>query len=634
MTLSKHVPEPQYKYWGFISYSHADEAWASWIHRALERYRLPKHLSGRLSGEDVVPRRLYPVFRDRAELSGSSDLGGKLRESLSFARTLIVLCSPLSAQSHWVNEEILAFQSLGRANRIFCVIVDGEPHSGNPALNCFPPSLEGEPLACDARAQGDGKSDALLKLIAGIVGVSFDELKRRDRRRRIVRRTVGSAIAALVLTGGALLGGYALNQRKVAESRTMAASSIEATNHDLDPVVGLERAIQAAELAHTDEAGNALATALQHQNSLVILQHSAKVLDAGFSPDAKQILTCGEDAKARVWDASTGKVAHEFSGHQEKIRACSFSPDGKTLITVGADFVPRVWDARSGQLVTPLAGHTNTVGTARFSSDGALVVTASADKTVRVWDARTGKSRATLTISEEDTAISAFLTQNDSVVLAISEHGVCTLWDWASGLKVKEFGDGLTWVNEAVISPKATRFLISNYQYRPYLYTLPDARFIDGGMALNHTVGAAFSRDDSTLILGGADGAATVWDTEEAFRIKDLVHPDRVDSVAVAPDGKLVVTGAEWIRVWQMPVLGGGVDQELGVLRGHRGAARVVTFAPNDSSRILTIGDDDQSVRIWDIPFAATSPLPQQPSVDELLKRARAKLPIRGSDKL
>src|SRR5689334_17831068 len=85
---------PEFKYWAFLSYSHTDEAWASWLHRALETYRVPKRLANRKTTIGSVPNRLFPVFRDREELSGSPELGDRLREALAAARTLIVLCSP------------------------------------------------------------------------------------------------------------------------------------------------------------------------------------------------------------------------------------------------------------------------------------------------------------------------------------------------------------------------------------------------------------------------------------------------------------------------------------------------------------------------------------------------------------
>ena len=53
------------KYAAFISYSHADQVSARWLHQALETYRLPRALIGTPSAFGPVPRRLPPVFRDR-----------------------------------------------------------------------------------------------------------------------------------------------------------------------------------------------------------------------------------------------------------------------------------------------------------------------------------------------------------------------------------------------------------------------------------------------------------------------------------------------------------------------------------------------------------------------------------------
>ncbi len=39
--------QKQSKYWAFISFSHADEEWAKWLHKSLETYRRPKRLVGR-----------------------------------------------------------------------------------------------------------------------------------------------------------------------------------------------------------------------------------------------------------------------------------------------------------------------------------------------------------------------------------------------------------------------------------------------------------------------------------------------------------------------------------------------------------------------------------------------------------
>ena len=103
------MQDAEFRYRAFISYSHADDAWAKWLHRALETYRVPKRLVGRQTECGPVPGSLSPVFRDRDELATSTSLGDTLTRALQQSATQIVICSPAAAKSRWVNEEVLAF---------------------------------------------------------------------------------------------------------------------------------------------------------------------------------------------------------------------------------------------------------------------------------------------------------------------------------------------------------------------------------------------------------------------------------------------------------------------------------------------------------------------------------------------
>ena len=193
------------RYRAYISYSHKDEVWAAWLHRALESYRVPRNLVGHKSVFGAVPSRIRPVFRDRDDLSSATDLGGTVSQALAESENLIVVCSPDAAASHWVNEEIRQFAQLGRTDRIFCIIVNGEPADDGSVSNCFPTALKeigfNEPLAADVRKWADGKYNAKLKLIAGLLGLRLDELLQRDLHRRRKRRTIFSLgfIAVLIL---------------------------------------------------------------------------------------------------------------------------------------------------------------------------------------------------------------------------------------------------------------------------------------------------------------------------------------------------------------------------------------------------------------------------------------------------
>lgn len=218
-----------FTYRAFISYSHADKAWADWLHKALETYQVPSHLVGKRTAAGVIPRRLHPIFRDREELASSTDLGHTINEALAKSEALIVICSPRSAQSRWVNEEVLAFKRLGRAERTFCLIVDGEPTAsdtpGREAEECFSPALRctladnaitsqrTEPVAADVRPGEDGKLNAKLKLIAGILDIGFDQLKQREQHRRMQRMAAITALTLTVMAVTIVLAVFALFSR-------------------------------------------------------------------------------------------------------------------------------------------------------------------------------------------------------------------------------------------------------------------------------------------------------------------------------------------------------------------------------------------------------------------------------------
>ena len=192
-----------YHYKAFICYSHKDETWARWLHRALESYRIPRDLVGRGGATGQIPKKLYPIFRDREELSSATDLSDTVKVALEDSAALIVICSPHAVQSRWVNEEIKYFQYLGRGQRVYSVIVDGNPEATDPEYACFPPSLlidmageRHEPLAADARKEADGRVLANLKLLSSLLGISLEDLRKRDLRRR--QRRWGLAIVAIV----------------------------------------------------------------------------------------------------------------------------------------------------------------------------------------------------------------------------------------------------------------------------------------------------------------------------------------------------------------------------------------------------------------------------------------------------
>ncbi len=213
MTL-KPPPQDAPAFSAFISYSHADERHATWLQKALERWKVPRRLAGGEGRFGSIPERLGKVFLDRDELPSASSLSDEIQAALAASETLVVICSPAAVKSRWVNEEIRSFKALGKSQRVLAVIVDGEPWASDRAERadeeCFPEALRyavddagqltqerTELIAADLRPGKDGRQAALLKLVAGILGVGFDTLRQREAQRR-QRRLAAVAAAAVV----------------------------------------------------------------------------------------------------------------------------------------------------------------------------------------------------------------------------------------------------------------------------------------------------------------------------------------------------------------------------------------------------------------------------------------------------
>ena len=207
-------------YDAFISYRHVerDRKWAEWLINALERYRVPKALQ-----ERDLPPRLQRIFRDEDEVPASSDLNDQIREALAASRFLIVVCSAFTPRSKWVEREIEIFNELGRGDQVLALLTEGEPGDSFPNAmlvrqrrvvqsdGTFQIVQEDkEPLAADVRPRKGQSIDklrriALLRLVAVILGVTFDDLRQREQQRERKKRLTWAGVAAafvLLIAGG------------------------------------------------------------------------------------------------------------------------------------------------------------------------------------------------------------------------------------------------------------------------------------------------------------------------------------------------------------------------------------------------------------------------------------------------
>ena len=197
-----------YQYFAFISFQSADAKAAVKLQHAIENYRLPAVLCK----ESNVPRRIKPLYCYLNDMHAGEELMQELKARMEQSRYLIVVCSPHSARSVYVNSGIDYFVSLGRRDSIIPVIVDGVPYSGYEATERFPEALRrhfpkhSDPLqdhsilGINVREAGLSRRKAydraMLMVVARMLQLDFNGLLLRDKQRRR-RRTVAWSLLAL-----------------------------------------------------------------------------------------------------------------------------------------------------------------------------------------------------------------------------------------------------------------------------------------------------------------------------------------------------------------------------------------------------------------------------------------------------
>ncbi len=237
----------------------------------------------------------------------------------------------------------------------------------------------------------------------------------------------------------------------------------------------------------------------------------------GFLLDGGMIAVARPDGALSLRDATTGKGLHEFKGAGKRLDFVSLSPDGKTLAVTNRFEVEnhrpkegatiQLWDMASGRETVQFGDIYTTRAT--FSPDGRILATAE-DGRVRLWAPATGVELSKI----EHPEIEYFAFSPDSRILATSSYNdpSIRLWEVASGQERLSLAGGVGG--------------------SPYLAFTPDGR---------------------TLISGGMDTTALVWDLappEPAMKDLDHLWSDLADGDA----------SRAYRAVWALTAAPGAVD--------------------------------------------------------------------------
>lgn len=613
------------EYYAFISYKSEDVEWALWLQHELEHYHLPASFNGRTD----VPQELRPVFRDIDELS-AGNLPKQIKQALANSQNLIVICSPQAAESPWVNQEVETFISLGRTDRIFPFIVEG-----NSPSEFFPPALLNLPKD-EERLGGDvskkGRDAAFVKVVAGMLGVGFDSLwNRYEKEKAEEERKQREQRDRLLIS----------QSRFLAEKANTLIEEDDAYMARLLALEALPKNIKIPDRPYVIEAEIALRKASQYKTA-ILREHTDKVMSIALSPDGKLIASASFDNTIRFWDVATGQCVHSL--HVKGLFCMSFSPNGQHIayalgnLDHDEDFSIYGWNIEKKSLQWVLMGHQGVVRSMSFNHDGSSLVTASNDGTLRLWDISKGKCRKVLR-DDGKFILSAVFSPDDKYIASASFDNNVRVWDAQNGSLIHKLEGHTDVVTNVSFSPDGNMLASGSEDNTIRLWdtnTWQCKRVLNG-----HTkfvLSTAFSPDSQFLVSGSLDGTIRFWETEEGQCICVLKgHTDRVNSVLFHQGGQLVVSSSDdaTIRIWELfndapksvslhdvsyfssssvnsnGTLIAGVDgysdvcvtekDSKTILRkgyGHIDDVCDVRFSPDD--KYIASASYDKTIRIWD----------------------------------
>ncbi len=403
----------QRSYCAFISYRHQspDQEIAKALHTAIETYGIPGSVR-----KQTGKKRMGKVFRDQEELPLSSDLGADIEAALDRSEWFIAICSPRYLESKWCLRELEYFIEHKGHDRVLTVLVEGEPQDSFPEMIRFIENADGtkeelEPLAGDVRAETSAKSLAKLKneklrILAPMLGLGFDDLKRRARQRKI---RITAAVSSAVLAAAAALTIFLIvnHRRNEALKREAEAQASIAAEHSRLAEEEQSRAAEEQRRAEEEqrraeeERKNAVRNDLGER-----MERARAALDKGERREAARILADALDISEqnegmrrdellavmrRTMYIEPFSVVSSFNNQNMQLLYIEPSPDGTRAVGVVNNNSIAMVDLANNEILYTVSADNAIMMYPHFSEDGTrFLADCDYGRFVQVWNTEDG----------------------------------------------------------------------------------------------------------------------------------------------------------------------------------------------------------------------------------------------------
>lgn len=166
---------------------------------------------------------------------------------------------------------------------------------------------------------------------------------------------------------------------------------------------------------------------------LTLSGHQAPVRTVAISASGQFIASGSDDKTVKIWDALTGKLLFDLSGHGQNIKSVEFTPDGTMLVSSDSESV-KLWNTKTGQLIRSLAPHRNGMFSAIITPNGQTLVSAGADNVIKLWDIKSGKLQRTI---KTEARVLAMSSDGKTLFSGGEDGGKIRIWNFATGKQLR-----------------------------------------------------------------------------------------------------------------------------------------------------------------------------------------------------
>lgn len=276
--------------------------------------------------------------------------------------------------------------------------------------------------------------------------------------------------------------------------------------------------------------------------------------------------------KLWIWDGSEASTAKFLTDHEAKVTDFDVSPDGRFAVSGDEGGGIKVWHLSYEREFQILKKHPNGINDIVLSHDGRLALSASWDSTIGLWDLATGHilGRYVSPTAKQDASsgsksdlkgvqAAGFLPNEDSFVSANYE-GDIRVWDLFKGQVLRSFIGHQKALHDLAISPDGTIVASASSDETVRLWNLQSGQPLRTFPHPTQVESVVFSTDGNSIFSGGYDGSLRQWEltSEKATVFTPLdsakTKGKSLESIAVFPDGKRILTGADTtLRLWDVP---------------------------------------------------------------------------------